>query len=381
MHGKEHIPQELPEPARSTTSSGSSSGASTRWLNRLGYLERVVIYYATYFAFGRPFRVEEVCSFVVYALRKMSVPPESVFDSHSQLYRRVHAACRRLAYPCREKRRGTCGTPQLLIHNPKTKTYQLNPEYHDVGSYIDITKALERLIERRRRSKPADSGSDPGKERVLRGACCGDAVLSEGCPRGFYDAVFRGEANLIRVAHCNARSRIQVVKLVALMRYVYDTVFEQLARSTINRGELSRRDIMEIDRRAKELAEEVRRAGKACFGYHKAERGRNREGFSPLMPYTTAIALYGERNVEPGVDISIPRDVGRRIEEFLGFRPFEKSYLVTQEHLVKTGAMRRWRERRALTDYTKRTESQGASELRGLGASRVTPWEDRPPRG
>jgi len=79
------------------------------------------------------------------------------------------------------------------------------------------------------------------------------------------------------------------------------------------------------------------------------------------MQYTMAIALYGEKNVEPGVDISIPYDVGRRIEEFLGFRPFGKSYLVTQEHLVKTGAMRRWRERRTLTDYTKRTESRGAS--------------------
>jgi len=192
----------------------------------------------------------------------------------------VHVACRRLAYPCREKRRGTCRTPRLLIHDPKTKTYQLNPEYHDVAPYIDITEVLERLIERRRRSEPANPGSDPGKEQVVRDACCSDAVLGESCPRELYDAVFRGEKILIRVAHCNAGSRIQLIKLVALMRYVYDVVFEQLARSAVSRSELERGDVAEIDRRARELAEEVRRVGEACFGYHKAGKGRNREGFS-----------------------------------------------------------------------------------------------------
>jgi len=298
--GKERAAQELHETAGSCTSSAGTPSASARsFLSRLGDLEKIVVHYATHFAFGRPFGVREVCSFVENALKRMNVPLESVFDSYSQLYRRVHAACKRLAYPCREKRRSTCGMPQLLIHDPKTKTYQLNPVYHDIAPYIDITKALERLIERRRRSKPTDSGSDPGKEQVLHDACCSDAVLGEGCPRELYDAVFRGEANLIRVAHCNSRSRIQVIKLVALMRYVYDVVFEQLARSAVSRGELSGRDIMEIDRRARELAEEVRRVGRACFGYHKAERGRNREGFSPLMQYTTAIALYGEKTSSP----------------------------------------------------------------------------------
>jgi hypothetical protein len=135
---------------------------------------------------------------------------------------------------------------------------------------------------------------------------------------------------------------------------LFGIILEALVTRAVRRGELSKDDVKEIVKKVEELAEKVQKTCKVCFGYHKGEKGKNREKFSPLMQYTRAVALYGVGNAEPGMDTFVPRDVGKEIEDFLGFRFFEKSYLVTAEHLTKTGAMKRWRERmKNLLDYIK----------------------------
>jgi hypothetical protein len=355
--GKDLTPHKLPEQARNGTNICNSSEriSTVKWVSRLGDLEKIVIYYATYFALGYPFRVEEICSFVVYALNKMGISLEHVFDSYRQLYKKIHAACQRLAYPCKERKKDKCAMPRLLIHDPNTKKYKLNPEYHDVAQYIKIHDVLNRIVKRMHRNiHSTTSNTESGKDQELPDACCDDVVMCGHCPQEWYNEVFEGRKVLIRIVHSNAGNLIQLIKLVALLMKLLGVVFEALVACAVRRGELSKDDVKGIVKKAGELTKRVRKTGKVCFGYHKGVKGKNREKFSPLMTYPKAVALYSVGNAEPGMDISIPCDVGKEIESFTGFRFFEKSYLVTAEHLTKTGAMRRWRERmKNLLDYIK----------------------------
>jgi hypothetical protein len=354
---KDWTQHKLAEQARSDTNicNCSERSSATKWLSRLGDLEKIAIYYATYIALGFPFRVEDVCNFVIYALNKMGISLEHVFDNYRKLYKKIHAACQRLAYPCKERKKEKCAMPRLLIHDPNTKTYRLNPEYHDVAQYVNIHNVLNRIIKRvHRNPHSTTSNTASGKDQKLPDACCDDAVIRDHCPQEWYDEVFEGRKVLIRIVHGNARNLVELIKLVTLLMKLLGVILEALVTCAVKRGVLSKDDVKEIVKKAEELAERVRKTGKVCFGYHKGEKGKNREKFSPLMQYPKAVALYGVGNAEPGTDTFVPRDVGKEIEDFLGFRFFEKNYLVTAEHLTKTEAMRRWREHmKNLLDYIK----------------------------
>jgi hypothetical protein len=71
--------------------------------------------------------------------------------------------------------------------------------------------------------------------------------------------------------------------------------------------------------------------------------------FTPLIPsYIIARQVYGDP-LQPGIDIIIPKDLGKEIREFLGGRFSETDYYVDKEYLKKRGALKEWREYRART--------------------------------
>jgi hypothetical protein len=135
-----------------------------------------------------------------------------------------------------------------------------------------------------------------------------------------------------------------------------------LARQQINIGVISEKEVRKWDYEARKLAKEAVRRGVPWTGDHGCQdEGSNKDGkeFSKLLPPTEALKRYP--CTEKGADNFIPIDIEKRIQEFLGFRPSKRFYLVNQEYLKKHGYLKRWREekQKTLNDYAKKPGGNG----------------------
>jgi uncharacterized SAM-binding protein YcdF (DUF218 family) len=138
----------------------------------------------------------------------------------------------------------------------------------------------------------------------------------------------------------------------------------QIAMQQVNMGVISWSDFWKWYYEARELAKEAARRGVLWSGFHGCQGEDSDEDgkeFSKLLPYTEALKRYP--CIEMGIDVFIPIDIEERIQEFLGFRPSKKFYLVNQEYLEKRGYLKRWREekqkQKTLDDYVRKRESDG----------------------
>jgi hypothetical protein len=134
------------------------------------------------------------------------------------------------------------------------------------------------------------------------------------------------------------------------------------ARQLINIGVISWHDVWKWYYEAKKLAKEAVGRGVLWSGFHGC-RGEDSDEdgkeFSKLLPYAEALKRYP--CIEMGIDVFIPIDTERRIQEFLGFRPSKKFYLVNREYLKRHGYLKKWREekQKTLDDYVKKSGGDG----------------------
>jgi hydrogenase maturation factor len=119
---------------------------------------------------------------------------------------------------------------------------------------------------------------------------------------------------------------------------------------------------------AKALAKEVMKRKVAIIsGWHRSyRRGSGKKGkrFTPLITsYIIARQVYGDP-LQPGIDIIIPKDLGKEVKGFLGDRFSETDYYVDREYLEKRGALKEWREYRikTLPEYSKGRQSNEESK-------------------